>query len=53
MDCSGAVTRTTIWNRLVEPFMNRSHGQVVVQELSKLHGHEGVPRVEVANVGMD
>jgi ribosomal protein L35AE/L33A len=53
MDCSRAVTRTTIWNGLVEPFMNRSHGQVVVQELSKLHGHEGVTRVEVANVGMD
>lgn len=34
-------------------FMNGSHGELVVQELSKLHHHEGISRMKIGNVRVD
>lgn len=50
---SGAIARPTVRYRLVETFVYGSHGQVMVQELRKLHYHERVPRMQITDVWMD
>lgn len=46
------VARSTIRYRFGETFVNRSHRKIVIQNLRKLHGHQSVSTVEVANVWM-
>lgn len=33
--------------------MDRSHGKIVIEDLSELHSHEGVSVVQVGDVGVD
>lgn len=53
MHGAGTVARPTIQDRLVEAFVDGRHGEVVVQELGVLHHHEGVSRMQIADVWVD
>lgn len=53
MNRSGRVARTTAGYRLGETFVDRRHGEVVVQKLGELHYHQSVSIVQVGDVGVD
>ena len=42
VDCLGGITSPAVQDDVVDPLVDRGEGDVMVQELAKLHQHESV-----------